>query len=484
MQHSVSRRKLNFSVLGSLVVASGALAAWATVKLAGTKTGAALALTSIFGPVCFYLAVTAPLIFPFTLYAILAPFDNLLSLPEFGTLTKLVGAMTGGVLVVYLVRTRLAMAPPLPLLLWGALAVWMAASAFWAIDDTLVLQMLPTALELVVLYAVVAIYPSTRRDLYYVLAAILVGGVAAAAYGAYLFHSGNGVEGNRLYVGLNTAMKSQSSGEGVIDPNKFASSLLLPMALSVVYTLNSRAMWAKLVFAAVWLVLLVGVGISGSRGAAVATIAMLLYLFIRGPWKVGMIAMALVGAIGPVLSRGSLVTRFNDVVSQGGSGRLDIWKLGLQAIRDHWLLGAGYNNFTQATSQAFLLVSQRFNTKFQVGSHDLIIGTMAELGLPGIVLTIWAWVATFRLLRVIPSEDEDFPLRLALEAAMVGLFISALFLDIMATKYAWLAFMAVTLCYNTYCRRMKCAPSSFTTLLRTSARTKSPASLKRCGTAG
>ena len=56
------------------------------------------------------------------------------------------------------------------------------------------------------------------------------------------------------------------------------------------------------------------------------------------------------------------------------------------------------------------------------------------------------------MMRDVPADDPDYALRLALEGALIGLFVAALFLDVMITKYVWLAFMLAALLRNAHVR--------------------------------
>jgi O-antigen ligase len=133
----------------------------------------------------------------------------------------------------------------------------------------------------------------------------------------------------------------------------------------------------------------------------------------------------------------------------GGAGRMSIWHVGLLAFKQNWLVGAGYANFPFAYDRAFIHVYESFYAQWHRASHNIVLGTAVELGAIGLILLVAGWVAQFRTLRFIQPADVRFPLRLALEGALIALFVSGFFLDIMIEKYVWLAFMLVALTYNT-----------------------------------
>jgi O-antigen ligase len=434
-------------VAAAALAAAGGLASIAITQLAGTKTGAALALAAIGGPVFVYLAVVAPIVFPFGLFVVLVPFDNLLDINAFGTLTKILGILAGAALLTFLLRTHRALKPPAALFIWGAFVVWIAATAFWALDQKSVFTMLPTPLELVTLYAAISIFPSDRSAVRAAVVAAVLGGVASATYGAYLFHSGVDIagHGNRLWILTDTSE---------IDPNHFAAALLVPIALCSAVALRTRRLPVAVACLAALAVLLIGVAESGSRGAVLGIAMIVGWLYLRGERRLKLALFAIPAAAGLIaLSlRTSIWARFAQALSTGGSNRLPIWKVGITALKSHWLLGAGYNNFTFAYDQAFMRTNQAQFPDWHRAPHDLLLGTSVELGVIGLVLVLAGWYTQFRMMRDVPPDDPDYAFRLALEGALIGLFTAALFLDVMITKYVWLAFMLAALLRNAHVR--------------------------------
>jgi O-antigen ligase len=435
-----------------LVAVGGAIAALAVSALAGTKTGFTVAVAAIAGPIAIYLAIVAPLVMPFGLYVGLIPFDNLLSLSAFGTLTKVLGIASGAALIFYLVRTRRALRPTPSLFFWAALYLWAAATAFWAYDQQLVFEQLLTSIQLVVLYAAISIFPADRGALRWTAFAIVAGGLAAAAYGAYLFH--NGVD---IYYGARLRITTDT---GAIDPNHFAAAMLLPIALCLTLLLHTRKLLIGVgCFAALGL-LLVGVTLSASRGAVLALGFMLVYFLLRSRarLRLAVISGALLIAAAAFSSQTDLWNRFGLAMSTGGNGRTSIWLVGLQALKQHWLVGAGYGNFPIAYDRVFLQTPHQLwdQANWHRAAHDLVIGTSVELGVVGLALLIAAWVAQFFMLRDVAPSEPEYPLRVAAEASVLGIFIAALFLDVMNFKYVWLAFMFVAIIRNAhYIRRRR-----------------------------
>lgn len=434
-----ARATLTPKVLGAvLVMILGAIGAYASVTLAGTKTGIALAGLCIFGPAAAYAAIVSPMTFPFLIYILVVPFDNLLAMHAFGSVSRLIAIAAGGAMAFYLLRTRKAVPTPKLMAIWFIYYLWMFASTFWAIDSKASFALFPTAVQLFALYLVIALMPVTYAELRRITLVIILSFVGAAAYGVYLFHSGAAVgAGDRLWL--------SNAANQTIDPNHFATALLLPTSLVIVGALRSRRWQSTIGYCACLLILLAGFWVAGSRGAMTGLLAVLAYLVIRTPHRkqlfavFGLIAIAIL----PVLPQ--LISRYQAAIASGGEGRTEIWRVGLHAFSHFWLTGAGFNNFPYAYDQFYIETSGRYYTHWHRAPHDLLIGVGVELGIVGLALLLAVWFAHLRVLTHIGADHPYFGLRIAAEAAVVGLFVSALFLDVMAMKYAWLVFMYVML---------------------------------------
>jgi O-antigen ligase len=448
MQASVPHRKRHALFFAAVAIAlAGAIASLTITALAGTKTGLVLGLSCVAGPILAYTAIVAPLVFPFSLFAVAVPFDNLLDIAAFGTATKGLAMLSGFAIVVYLVRTRRLVRPSPALFFWCALTLWMVTTAFWAMDQQALFKLLPTSLQLLSLYAAISLLPTDRRVVRWVAVATVAGGILAACYGTYLFHNGMYVsKSDRLWISIDP-----TTG---IDPNHFGAALLLPIALCASVFVSARKPLAVLGAAIPLLFLLLGVAESGSRGAVLGIFAIFVYIFWRSRQRLRLLLLAvpLFVAAAAMSASTSIWQRFSESATTGGSNRIPIWHIGLVALKSHWLLGAGFNNFPFAYDQVFLQTNQMQITNWHRGPHDLLLNTAVELGIFGLALMLGAWIAQFRTTENVPSTDADYPLRIAIEAAVIGTFIAALFLDVMVFKYVWLTFILGVILRNSHVR--------------------------------
>jgi O-antigen ligase len=435
------------ALLTTIVVIPLAIAAaLGAIVLAGTKTGVALATVAVMGPLAAYAALIQPLIFPFCLFVILVPFDNLLSFAAFGTLTRLVGIACGGSLILWLLRTRRYVVPDCAILGWAAFMVWALCSFAWAIDMTAGAEYLFTVLQLFALYAALSFFPVNSKTLATIVAAVVVSGTIASGYGVYLFRNGIDVSTNgRLYLSASAGMVDTGAH---IDPNHFAAALLLPFVLALVAVVESKRIAMKLTATVCLLLIAAGVAVAGSRGAILAIGVMVLYLLIRSRKRLVYALVATAGLGVALSSYSNVLERFGNAAAGGGAGRLDIWKVGLAAFHAHPIIGSGYGNFLLAYDRAYLSVFVQTNKYWNQAPHSIIISTAVELGIFGLLLFLSAWWLQFRSLRTIAPDDPYYSLRLALEAALLGVFTASLFLDTFIFKYLWLTFMLMMLARN------------------------------------
>lgn len=431
----------------AVIIPCALAAAYGAIALAGTKTGVALAVLAVLGPIAAYAAFTAPLVFPFCLFILLVPFDNLLDLQSFGTVTKLLGVLCGAAVAFWLIRTRRYVVPDRAVAAWLVFVLLAGASVAWAIDPTAVATPIVTLAELFVLYAVLAFAPIGTETLKVVVQTVILSGAIAAAYGAYVFYHGADLVAGRLFL---TTTSAGNGARTYIDPNHFAASLLLPIALALVTVVESRRVAVQLFATACLVVMGAGIAFAGSRGSVVAIAAMIAYLLIRSRKRLLLGAVGIAGIGIAFVSHASVLQRFGQAAASGGAGRLEIWKVGLLAFERHPLFGAGFGNFPLAYNQLYVSASLTQYFHWNQPPHNNLLWAAVELGVVGLLVFLYAWWAEFRSLRLISPNDSFYPVRLAVEAGLVGLFVASLFLGTITYKYLWLAFILVALVRNAW----------------------------------
>src|SRR5579872_1381913 len=176
---SWDRRERATAIGIAVVTVMGFIAASSGVEMAGTKTGAVLALVCILGVPLLYAAIVRPILFPFAVYAFLTPFDTLLVFSQIGTLSKLLGLLTAAAILFFMLRTRRFGEPPRAVVLWILFYLWATATAWWAIDAPSALDLLQTSWALLALFLVVSMFRIDLARLRLAAFAVMSGGFAA-----------------------------------------------------------------------------------------------------------------------------------------------------------------------------------------------------------------------------------------------------------------------------------------------------------------
>lgn len=408
-------------------------------------------------PLCFF-AIERPLIFPFGLFVVLAPFEAILNLGRIGTINKLIGIATFAAIVFSLLRRGQLVKPSPAVLAWLTLLVWMGISGFWSIDLNHWQSSYLTLVQDFVLYAVVALTIATPADIEILSTCAVVGGLAASAVTLWPLVTGGTIltAGARITLGGDNAQNHT-------DPNIFAASLLLPYAILFSATIASRKAGmlagnlAGLGLLAVTLVL------TGSRAGMLAVLAVMIYIMLANRRRRLFAAGLLVVAGAAVLPFGfDIANRWSNAISSGGAGREEIWKVAVLAFKSHWLFGWGFGSFESAYDKYVLQAPLTFYVSWHRAPHDILIETGVDLGIVGIILVAAAFFMQFRDLSIRGAVGFLDDLRIALQATVIGLCVDTLFLDFMDRKFLWVLFMLIALVRSTIIsrRRTACATTS------------------------
>jgi hypothetical protein len=438
-----------------LLVAAAAIGLTVAVSL--TATGGSDYVFPVKVAIVILVAIAAisaiiwkPAIFPIAAYLFAVPFDNLLQTGG-GTVTKMLGGASVIVALLVIVGDRRRTLTPAPAVLaWLAFVAWSVVSLSWSIGLADSYTWLTMVLELFALFAIFSTFRIREDEVRVLVWAIIAGGVACSAYGIWLYHIGtmvasSGVSQLRLDIHYGSGANGSS---GSINADHFAGALVLPIALALAVTLRLRGLQKWIGWAAL-LILFGGVFVSGTRSAVIAIGLLWLYLMIFSPYGRKLLVAMGVAAMLASLALPTVWLRFADPTEGAGNGRFDIWSIGWDAFRTHWLAGSGAGDFRDAYTAAFLKAYQLGGSPPLVqDAHNMIVSTSVELGLIGLVLLAAAWFFQFRSVSRIKRSSKLFDLRLATEAGMVGLCFTALTVDILYFKYLWIGFMIAVLVRN------------------------------------
>lgn len=321
------------------------------------------------------------------------------------------------------------------------LATWSVASVLWA-EDSAATQSGAVRLVLNLLLIPIAFAAvKDTRTLRLLIGALLAGILVSVAYGL-------------IFAPASLQADGRLEGAG-LDPN-YLSVWLIATAVLAVGLLGRRSTelavrWVVLGCVAVCVIAALA---TASRTGLVAMAAVLAATPLLAGHRRRGLAMVLVTIV--VASAGFYFASFapgavRDHVTDtrsGGSGRTDIWKVGLRMATANPVLGVGLGNF-QTSSVHYLLEPGTISRSDYIVdepkvAHNTYLELFAEIGVVGLALfvaivltSLWSATSAARLLERAGRRDEELMAR-AVALAIIAVAAGSAFISIEYTKPLWL----------------------------------------------
>jgi putative inorganic carbon (HCO3(-)) transporter len=349
--------------------------------------------------------------------ALALPFGSLVSLPGLpaNLVDLLVALVVGSWALKGLAARRLSIVVPLPA--WPLLAfIWVAAlSLTQAVSWREGVPELLKWVEVAAVYIVGALVLS-RRQTWWMVAALLTAGVLEAMLGAYQFWQQVGPD---AFILMGRFMRAYGTFR---QPNPYAGYLgyLIPVAVSLaIMALGAgirQRKWPWLLAGAACgaagLAMIAGIGMSWSRGAWIALAAALFVVLgfrSRRAALVSVIFIVIVAMLlwmfGTAWLPGSLTGRVNELQTYLGGfdpaqteitdanfsvlERIAHWQAGLAMFRDHPWLGVGIGNY--AVAYEGYAPAHWYEPLGH--AHNIAIHLLAETGILGGLTFLAFWLA-------------------------------------------------------------------------------------------
>jgi O-antigen ligase len=281
-----------------------------------------------------------------------------------------------------------------------------------------------------------------RRDVMRILAAIVIGASIAA------------VSAIIAPPPPESAIYGRAAGT-VGDPNELAAALVIGLGVAAAFAVNRHiGATYRALSAGAALLCLAGILLSLSRGGLFgAACALLIAVAVGGRWRGRVLALCgvlAVFAVGYYAFFASLPAkqRVLDVGAEGGTGRLDLWTVGLRMIEAHPLNGIGSGQFAVSSVHYLLrpglISSGAFILSTPKVAHNTYLNVTAELGLVGGILFV-AIIAfcigcgLVAIRRVTRAGDESMEILMrGFVAAAGGYLVTLLFLSENTSKLFWI----------------------------------------------
>jgi O-antigen ligase len=398
-------------------------------------------LAAVIAPYLIYFSMKNPLIFPFGLYVLLIPFDRLLGVIGFAqgsTLTKLFGVLTILVLTLKGSFEKKFTEPRIASLVFMLFVAYCLLTYSWAIEPGAALSKMPTLIGLFIFYLIVSAYKIREEDFNTLKWCILIGGILAAVLTFNSFQSGMGYG--------HTQRATIMVQEGKINPNFLSLSLLIPLSICVQMMLTSPKKAYKIFFLCIFLFITYAIIITGSRKSLVGVAIIISLYSIHIQNKISFSVIAFIGfAVILAIVPDYFTARIGSSIQDRGSGRLDIWIVGLEALKRYWVLGAGLGNFPLAFNE-FINEGGGAFKGYSRDAHNVYLMVIVETGVIGFSLLLWTFKKHYKLLvsRLVRNDLNIVMLRASFWSMLAAGFFANIFLE----KSFWLMLMMIVMYRN------------------------------------
>jgi O-antigen ligase len=394
------------------------------------------------------------------LYAAVIPFGGLLSIgsSKFSSLSSLIGIVLGVGLLLHLpsnrrTSNRLSITVPLWLAFLGIAGI----TILWSITPVRTVNSFVILGSLIIVYVLIAMSPVDRGVLRRVENGLIIGGLAAVAYGLFQLAVLGGFPDDPFIPG---APRDGRFGNDLLGPNNQAVALMLPLLVSLSRSVTVLDAAKRVQYAGIAALLLGGILMTGSRGGILATFVAVGALVASTPRgrsrlvsysAVGLVIAGFVWIVHPF----GLAERTTESATSS-SGRTDIWQVGLAACPDYCPSGSGWGTFPDVYAQTQAEVA---GASVLVGggayeAHNVWLLVIIELGVVGLLLLIAALLASTIEAARLPGDLRGPPM-----SALIATVFAASFLSNLEFKFFWMALILVVMSRNLSTVHMAHPPS-------------------------
>ncbi len=387
------------------------------------------------------LALTVPLIvwrpfFGLMALVLLVPIEELTTFGFSFTLLKVLGAVT--FICWFFPSTLKRRKVRSDLFLWVALLflMWSACSLLWAVDLARGIGAVLTIAQLVLLYWMSCNLIDSEENFRSFMGSFVVGAAVASLIAIFAVHE--------------AGFAARASVSSLQDPNRFAHSLSVGLIaaayLACVCRCNRRYLYIALVP-----LLALGVFLSGSRGTWMAVLAAIAAggLFTKSKiYKIILISFLVIIIFFNSLIIGVMPSLMAERISSmttladRGSGRLDIWMVGTEMVKDNWLAGVGINSFPTAYNDYIFKAAAGIKDRGVMrDAHNTFLCILAELGLLGFLLFSMFWLVSWKsIIKLRGDPEKTFGV-----CMLVYLFFIALTGSEYTNKFFWVGLLILNL---------------------------------------
>lgn len=310
-----------------------------------------------------------------------------------------------------------------------AFALWIVASVLWS-RYIMLEQLLHMGIIVlpVLLSMIIVMMGINNKELSNINKSALYTGIVVVLYLSMLGEGG--MDGNTVRWRL-----SLDSNNGYSDPNFLSMLLIYPILIALIKIKNNRMGYFYFIAA---MLMLYGIILMGSRGTIFAIIiTMIIKFYFEKKYKTIFLMCALLLSLGYYmydLIYETIGNRYDlqFMLETGGAGRMDIWSVGYEIIKDNFICGVGVFNSSFVYNHYVSLAGIGGSRDYVRLMHNLYIEIMAELGLIGMLLYLNLIYRTLR-------GKAGFLINKCPEViySIIAVSISSMFLHTLSEKILW-----------------------------------------------
>ncbi len=261
------------------------------------------------------------------------------------------------------------------------------------------------------------------------------------------------------FVAVNSVIMSiqhlRAVGVQGADENEFAALMILPIYLSLNLAIYYKRFWPRVLFGGMMLALMLGATSTVSRGFLVAIMISFIYrIFLDVDKKRALAAVLLIIGLTGLYFIPRYAQRAEEepaiYVNDVPYGRMAIWIVGMEIIKEHPFFGTGMGTFRNVYDDEYQKNRQITGfVGYERAAHNDFITIMAEYGLVG--LLIWLGMVVYILresyrlnfffMRV--GDEYMYMIANAVACSLVALLLCQAFLGLYLSKFFWLAIALV-----------------------------------------
>jgi putative inorganic carbon (hco3(-)) transporter len=227
------------------------------------------------------------------------------------------------------------------------------------------------------------------------------------------------------------------------DGNDFAWSVCIIIPFALFLAQSSQAKLKKMFFTSVFVLLVLAVIATQSRGGSLALGASILYLVLRGNRKaIGLIGLGILIAIVSLFAPQAYFDRMNtltDYENEGSAqGRILAWNSAIRMAVDHPFTGVGAGHFGVKFGVEYRPPGVGRTELPWLNAHSIYFLTLGEFGFSGIIFLLGLIITNMlRNERILaktsgsmrPSADTSRKLIIAMQASFISFAVGGAFLS-------------------------------------------------------